>query len=137
MALFQSKIDKLLIRSQSFWSNLTFRRVGAVILLVSDIDKSMKFYRDVLELPVKNTSPEWVEFFSSGTVVALHPSRNKIRTKNQTLKDKKVEFFKEPKEESFGKHAIIVDPDGHLISIAEMSPKSSEGFDLIGLIGAE
>lgn len=153
MALFQSKIDKLLIRSQSFWSNLTFRRVGAVILLVSDIDKSMKFYRDVLELPVKNTSPEWVEFFSSGTVVALHPSRNKIRTKNsgvlvgfmvsnlesvaQKLKDKKVEFFKEPKEESFGKHAIIVDPDGHLISIAEMSPKSSEGFDLIGLIGAE
>jgi len=153
VALFQSKIDKLLIRSQSFWSNLTFRRVGAVILLVSDIDKSMKFYRDVLELPVKNTSPEWVEFFSSGTVVALHPSRSKIRTKNsgvlvgfmvsnlesvaQKLKDKKVEFFKEPKEESFGKHAIIVDPDGHLISIAEMSPKSSEGFDLIGLIGAE
>jgi predicted enzyme related to lactoylglutathione lyase len=117
------------------------------------MDKSMKFYRDVLELPVKNTSPEWVEFFSSGTVVALHPARNKIRTKNsgvlvgfmvsnlesvaQKLKDKKVEFFKEPKEESFGKHAIIVDPDGHLISIAEMSPKSSEGFDLIGLIGAE
>jgi predicted enzyme related to lactoylglutathione lyase len=117
------------------------------------MDKSMKFYRDVLELPVKNTSPEWVEFFSSGTVVALHPSKNKIRTKNsgvlvgfmvsnlesvaKNLKDKKVEFFKEPKEESFGKHAIIVDPDGHLISIAEMSPKSSEGFDLIGLIGAE
>jgi catechol-2,3-dioxygenase len=61
---------------------LTFRRVGAVILLVSDMDKSMKFYRDVLELPVKNTSPEWVEFFSSGTVVALHPSKNKMRTKN-------------------------------------------------------
>lgn len=149
----QSTIDKLLIRKQLFWSNLTFRRVGAVILLVSDMDKSMKFYRDVLELPVKNTTPEWVEFFSSGTVVALHPSRNKMRTKNsgvlvgfmvsnlesvaQKLKDKKVEFFKEPKEESFGKHAIIVDPDGHLISIAEMISKSSEGFDLIGLIGAE
>ncbi|HJR85928.1 MAG TPA: VOC family protein [Nitrososphaeraceae archaeon] len=132
---------------------MTFRRVGAVILLVSDMDKSMKFYRDVLELPVKNTSPEWVEFFSSGTVVALHPAKNKARTKNsgvlvgfmvsnlesvaQKLKDKKVEFFKEPKEESFGKHAIIVDPDGHLISIAEISSKSSEGFDLIGLIGAE
>ena len=146
-------MDKLLIRNQLFWSNLTFRRVGAVILLVSDMDKSMRFYRDVLELPVKNTSPEWVEFFSSGTVVALHPCRNKTRTKNsgvlvgfmvsnlesvaQKLKNKKVEFFKEPKEESFGKHAIIVDPDGHLISIAEMSPKSSEGFDLIGLIGAE
>jgi predicted enzyme related to lactoylglutathione lyase len=132
---------------------LTFRRLGAVILLVSDMDRSMKFYRDVLELPVKNTSAEWVEFFSSGTVVALHPSKNKIRTKNsgvlvgfmvsdlesvaKNLKDKNVEFFKEPTEESFGKHAIIVDPDGHLISIAEISSKSSEGFDLIGLIGAE
>ena len=132
---------------------MTFRRLGAVILLVSDMDKSMKFYRDVLELPVKSTSPEWVEFFSSGTVVALHPSKNKTRTKNsgvlvgfmvsnlesvaKNLKDKKVEFFKEPTEESFGKHAIIVDPDGHLISIAEISSKISEGFDLIGLIGAE
>ena len=132
---------------------MTFRRLGAVILLVSDMDKSMKFYRNVLELPVKSTSPEWVEFFSSGTVVALHPSKNKTRTKNsgvlvgfmvsnlesvaKNLKDKKVEFFKELTEESFGKHAIIVDPDGHLISIAEISSKSSEGFDLIGLIGAE
>ena len=150
---FQSRIDKLLIQSQLFFSTLTLKRLGAVILLVSDMDKSMKFYRDVLELPVKNTSAEWVEFFSSGTVLALHPSKNKTRTKNsgvlvgfmvsnlesvaQKLKDKNVEFFKKPKEESFGKHAIIVDPDGHLISIAEISSTSSEGFDLIGLIGAE
>jgi len=132
---------------------MSFKRLGAVILLVSDMDKSIKFYRDVLELPIKNTSSEWVEFFSSGTVLALHPSKSKSRTKNsrvlvgfmvsdlepvaKKLKDKKVEFFKEPKEESFGKHAIIEDPDGHLISIAEISSKISEGFDLIGLIGAE
>lgn len=132
---------------------MSFKRLGAVILLVSDMDKSIKFYRDVLELPIKNTSSEWVEFFSSGTVFALHPSKSKSRTKNsgvlvgfmvsdlepvaKKLKDKKVEFFKEPKEESFGKHAIIADPDGHLISIAEISSKISEGFDLIGLIGAE
>jgi lactoylglutathione lyase len=132
---------------------MSFKRLGAVILLVSDMDKSIKFYHDVLELPIKNTSSEWVEFFSSGTVLALHPSKSKSRTKNsgvlvgfmvsnletvaKNLKDKKVEFFKEPKEESFGKHAIIADPDGHLISIAEISSKISEGFDLIGLIGAE
>ena len=132
---------------------MTFNKIGAIILLVSDMDKSIKFYRDVLELPVKNTSPEWVEFFSSGTVLALHPSKSKTRTKNsgllvgfmvsnlesvaKKLKEKNVEFFKEPKEESFGKHAIIIDPDGHLISIAEISSKISEGFDLIGLIGAE
>jgi lactoylglutathione lyase len=132
---------------------MSFKRLGALILLVSDMDKSIKFYRDVLELPIKNTSSEWVEFFSSGTVLALHPSKSKSRTKNsgvlvgfmvsnletvaKKLKNKKVEFFKEPKEESFGKHAIIADPDGHLISIVEISSKISEGFDLIGLIGAE
>jgi lactoylglutathione lyase len=145
--------DRLLIRNLSIWSTLTFKRLGAIILLVGDMDRSIKFYREVLELPVKNTSPEWAEFFSSGTVLALHPSKNKARTKNSTilvgfmvsnlesiakrLKEKNVEFFKEPKEESFGNHAIIVDPDGHLISIAEISSEISEGFDLIGLIGAE
>ena len=37
------------------------------------------------------------------------------------LKEKKVKFYKKPKEEPFGKHAIIKDPDGHLISIAEIN----------------
>ena len=53
------------------------------------------------------------------------------------LKQKNVKFFKEPKQESFGKHTIIGDPDGHLISIAQIESKSAEGFDLLGLIGAD
>ena len=53
------------------------------------------------------------------------------------LKEKRVKFFKKLKEEPFGKHAIVRDPDGHLISIAEIKAKSTEGFDLLGLIGAE
>ena len=53
------------------------------------------------------------------------------------LKENHVEFFKEPKNESFGKHAIVKDPDGHLISIAEINSKPSEEFDLLGLLGAE
>jgi hypothetical protein len=48
-----------------------------------------------------------------------------------------VKFFKRTKEEPFGKHAIVQDPDGHLISIAELKEKSLEGFDLLGLIGTE
>ena len=53
------------------------------------------------------------------------------------LKDKDVKFFKELKNESFGKHAIIEDPDGYLISIAEIKSKPSEEFDLLGLLGTE
>ena len=52
-----------------------FKKVGAVILLVSDMEKSVKFYRDVLRLPIKSQSKEWTEFFNSGTVIALHPMR--------------------------------------------------------------
>ena len=50
------------------------KKVEAVILLVSDMEKSVKFYRDVLRLPIKSQSEEWTEFFNSGTVIALHPS---------------------------------------------------------------
>ena len=130
---------------------MAFRRVGAVIRLVTNIDNSTKFYRDTLGLVVKNATNEWTEFFTSGTVLALHPSKTRVKLSPSmlvgfmvsdlesisSLKGKNVKFFKEPKEESFGKHAIIEDPDGHLISIAEIKSAPTEGFDLMGLIGAE
>lgn len=131
---------------------MSFKKVGAIILLVSNMNNSIRFYRDTLGLAVKDVSEEWTEFFTSGTVLALHPAKTKIKHNPNmlvgfmvsdldsiaaTLKGKEVKFFKDPKEEAFGKHAIIEDPDGHLISIAEIKSKSSEGFDLIGLIGAE
>ncbi len=133
---------------------LTFRKVGAVILLVSDMEKSIRFYRDTLGIPIKIKSKAWTEFFNKDTVLALHPAKKKSKMKTgsgmlvgfevsdldstvKKLKEKKVKFFKKPKEEPFGKHAIIEDPDGHLVSIAEIKEKSAEGFDLLGLIGQE
>jgi catechol 2,3-dioxygenase-like lactoylglutathione lyase family enzyme len=133
--------------------DVPFKKVGAVILLVSDMEKSVKFYRDVLHLPIKSQSEEWTEFFNAGTVIALHPKRkakvnpgigvlvgfmvNDLDATVNKLKQQGVKFFKEPKEEAFGKHTIIEDPDGHLISIAQIESKSAEGFDLLGLIGAD
>jgi catechol 2,3-dioxygenase-like lactoylglutathione lyase family enzyme len=133
---------------------LTFRKVGAVILLVSNMERSIRFYRDTLGIPVKTKSKDWTEFFSRDTVLALHPAKKKSKIKTgsgmlvgfevsdldstvKKLKEKKVKFFKKSKEEPFGKHAIIQDPDGHLVSIAEIKEKAAEGFDLLGLIGQE
>ena len=133
---------------------MPFRKVGAVILLVSNMEKSIKFYSETLELPIKTRSKDWTEFFNNDTVLALHPAPKKktiLRTGSGTLvgfevtdldstvkklKERRVKFFKRPKEEPFGKHAIVQDPDGHLISIAEINEKSL-GFDLLGFIGAE
>jgi lactoylglutathione lyase len=133
---------------------MSFKRVGAVILLVSDMENSIRFYKETLNLPLKSQSEDWTEFFSNGTVLALHPAKKKNTSKTGSntligfmvddldatakyLNEKNVKCFKEPKDEPFGKHAIIQDPDGHLISIAQMESKSMEEFDLLGLLGAE
>ncbi len=129
-------------------------KLGAIILLVADMKKSIEFYKDVLGLPLKSQSDEWTEFFSNGTALALRAAKDRDKTKTaptmltgfmindlditvKRLKEKKVKFFKEPREEPFGKHAIFEDPDEHLISIVQLEAKSAEGFDLLGLIGAE
>lgn len=137
---------------------MLFTKVGAVIVLVSDMERSVKFYKNVLELPVKNQSQDWTEFFHKDTTIALHPVKKKAKAHQENggeksilvgfmvndldnvvriLKERNVRFFKSPREETFGKHTIVQDPDGHLISIAEIKSKPSEEFDLLGLLGAE
>ena len=56
-----------------------FKRLGAAILLVEDLQKSISFYRDTLELKIKNQSADWVEFQNDaqGAVLALHPAHIK------------------------------------------------------------
>lgn len=135
-----------------------FSKIGSVILLVDDMERSYDFYSKMLGLKTKVKSRDWIEFFNSGTSLALHPKKRKsskessnpssdilvgfmvsdLDTLVEDLKAKNIKFFKEPKQEPFGKHTIIVDPDDHLISIAEItSSGTDEGFDLIGFIGRE
>ena len=121
-----------------------FNKVGAVILLVSNIKKSIKFYRNVLGMELKqHASKDWAEFSKEGnTVLALHPIKKKgkkklikksnsmlvgfnisdLETVCSDLRKKRVKFYKKLTQEPFGKHAIIQDPDGHLISLAEIAP---------------
>src|SRR5919201_1997116 len=133
---------------------MTFGKIGAVILLVSNMENSTIFYRDVLNLPIKSQTKDWTEFFNRETVLALHPARkaqqssvqgkvlvgfmvSDLEAEVEQLQKKNIKFFKKLKDEPFGKHAIIEDPDGHLISIAEMKSKAANEFDLLGLLGAE
>jgi predicted enzyme related to lactoylglutathione lyase len=126
-----------------------FGKISAIILLVTDAPKLVSFYRDVLELEVKQESEDWIELSTKegSTVLALYPKRDKKKPSNvkqgmdggrntligfnvsdldsicKELEKRGVSFFKRPSEESFGKHAIIEDPEGNLISIAEMKLK--------------
>jgi lactoylglutathione lyase len=53
-------------------------RLGYAIVMTSSMDRSVAFYRDVLGFPVKFSSPEWTEFVSGGTTLALHPAASSI-----------------------------------------------------------
>jgi catechol 2,3-dioxygenase-like lactoylglutathione lyase family enzyme len=61
-----------------------FNRISAVILLVSNMEKSIEFYKDVLGMEVKQQAEDWVEFSKHGTVLALHPTKEKNKEKFET-----------------------------------------------------
>ncbi len=46
--------------------------VGYAIVFVSDMARSVAFYRDQLGLPLKFESPGWSEFATGGATLALH-----------------------------------------------------------------
>jgi lactoylglutathione lyase len=48
-----------------------------VIKFVADMDKAMKFYRDLVGLTLKFESPGWSEFVTGETTLALHPAPEK------------------------------------------------------------
>ena len=61
---------------------MSFRKLGAVILLVSDMNTSVQFYKETLNIPIKKRSDEWTEFFNKETVLALHPAKHKEKLKS-------------------------------------------------------
>lgn len=126
-----------------------FAKINAIILLVADASKLVTFYRDVIGMEVRQESGEWVEMNTKegSTVLVLYVPRDKERLSNirqdsygsrnvlmgfnvsdlnsvcEELDRKGIKFHKKPTDESFGRHAIIEDPEGNLISIAEMKLK--------------
>jgi lactoylglutathione lyase len=87
-----------------------------IIEFVADMDRAVKFYRDVLGLPVKFESPGLSEFATGDTSLALHPASEKNRAGTYgvgfTVKDlqefyeqmqtKGVKFSMPPTKQDFG-----------------------------------
>jgi lactoylglutathione lyase len=47
-------------------------RINYSIIFVSDMERSIEFYRDVVGIPLKFESPGWTEFVTEGATLALH-----------------------------------------------------------------
>lgn len=48
------------------------KQIDYTMVIVSDMKRSVEFYRDKLGIPLKFESPEWTEFQTGATTLALH-----------------------------------------------------------------
>jgi lactoylglutathione lyase len=49
-----------------------FKQIDYTMVIVSDMARSIEFYRDKLGIPLKFESPDWTEFQTGATTLALH-----------------------------------------------------------------
>jgi len=115
-----------------------------VILYVNDCEKTMHFYQDILNLPVKMQQGTYVEFDTGETtlsintresvkeVIGLNVPEASVSTQTfeigfvvedvpatiDNLREKGVPIIKEPVTKPWGQTvAYVADPDGHYIEI--------------------
>jgi len=125
--------------------SIQLKQLDYVIVYVSNMQRSLAFYRDTLGLTLKFTSPGWTEFVTGTTTIALHVvgSQGEEVTARQSLppagqahigfmvddleatyealKDQKdVVFSLPPKTQNSGARlAVLHDPDGLGITIQQ------------------
>ena len=117
-------------------------RVSYAIIFVSDMKRSVSFYRDVLGLPLRFESPGWTEFATEGATLALHQTKARgsgekdgedlppgrcrpglrvpdLDAFHKRMLEKKVPCIQDPKEVFGVRVAQYLDPDGLAISVGE------------------
>jgi lactoylglutathione lyase len=116
-------------------------RVSHAIVFVSDMKRSVAFYRDVIGLPLKFDSPEWSEFATEGATIALHRSEHPPAPQEDSalpagrcrpglsvrdldsfhlrMVEHQVICTQQPKDLFGAKIAQYLDPDGLPISVSE------------------
>ncbi len=120
-------------------------RINYAIVFVSDMSRSVAFYRDVFGLPLRFESPAWSEFATDGTTLALHsadavgsepgdPANVRSGTCrpgfsvvdldafHRRMVELRVACLQEPRPVFGSRVAQYLDPDGLAISIGEERP---------------
>lgn len=123
--------------------SIQLQKPDYVIVYVSNMQRSTVFYRDVLGLPLKFTSPGWTEFSTGTTTIALHMSSGEnasspqsqrptaghaqlgfvvddLQTAYESLKALDVPFSLPPQKQPSGTTlAVLHDPDGLGITLQQ------------------
>jgi lactoylglutathione lyase len=116
-----------------------------MVVYVSDMQRSLTFYHDILGLPLKFSSPGWSEFNTGGTTLALHRHLQEsadnerrsavhavagqatlifivddLQATYEALKARGADFSLAPQQQPTGlTFAIVPDPDGFAITLQQ------------------
>ncbi|HUS10651.1 MAG TPA: VOC family protein [Pyrinomonadaceae bacterium] len=128
-----------------------FKQIDYAMVVVSDMQRSVEFYRDKLGIPLKFQTPDWTEFQTGSTTLALHgggvpatapptgdPSKQAgscsigfnvedVDKTYQELQAKGIRFVMPPTQrEGEGiKLTVCIDPDGLPIAFAQTVAQSA------------
>ena len=125
----------------------TVPRLGHVILYVSDLDVSVRFYRDVAGLPHRFTDAGYAEFGTGTTRLAVYERRragvhgmpgqplrpagevvlvvDDVDAVAAALRDRGVPLMSEPADRPWGHRTLhVADPDGFVVEFAQEIPRS-------------
>ena len=114
-------------------------KLTTIVLIVKDMDRSVAFYRDIVGLKVEMHTPYWSSLSAGNISLGLHPETDKakaapgigcsfgfevtdIKGAVEELKRKGAKMQLEPKQEDFGWLAIVADPDGYPVQLAQTEP---------------
>ena len=118
---------------------MNIKKVGNVILAVTDIDKSLEFYHEIIGLPIKSQRRSWVDLGTSGALLSLHPASltaqhigssiengitigflvGDVKSAIEELRSKGVRIHRDIVKKDAGLNAVVMDPDDYLISLFE------------------
>lgn len=120
-------------------------RVNYAIVFVSNMQRSVAFYRDICGLPLKFDSAQWSEFATDGATFALHASEAAAAAEDPDktppgrcrpgfsvpdlevfharMVEHEVPCTQLPKDLFGARIAQYLDPDGLAISVSEDRPR--------------
>lgn len=123
-------------------ATIQLQKPDYIVIYVSDMERSTAFYRDILGLPLRFTTPGWTEFDLGGIKLALHRSGagtapeqvgrppagiahlafvvQDIQAVYEDLRARGVSFSMAPERQVTGNTlAVLHDPDGFGITIQQ------------------
>ena len=132
---------------------MNIKRVGNVILAVKDLGKSVEFYYKILGMPIKRERDNWIDLGQTGALLSLHPTSDTdgdssidnriligfvvgdVSSAIDELKLKNIKIHRDIQDKPSGKNAIILDPDGYMISLFEPNFSAEKTIQSGGYIG--